>query len=469
MAVGAVRQAGPSVAAVALAALCIVALHEGRLGLVGVAVLGPPVLLALAARPELGLAALLAATPLMGVALPVADSSVPVLRVALPLLALWVLLHAVVLAQHGSRPPAPARTLVFAVVFVLAVMVASAIGAVEPLGTLRFLTEFATAVLAFFAALQIAERRNAIEVVLAGALSGLALAAGYGLLQALTGTADGGGIYVGAEAVERLRSFFPHPNFYAAYLMVLLPVAVAVLVSRAFTPLLRALALLAAGLAVPALMLTYSRASIVGLAVGAFVWLVLLWPKKTIAAATAIALLALIVAPGTVAGRFNADTGSADLALRTGIWRGALDVATQHPLLGAGISNFPFAYARTPAVEAPAANRPSIPEVGGDELPPTAHNIYLNVLAEQGMIGLLAFCVLAGTIVWTLRDGRHARDPRTRVLCAGVGVAVVTWAVAGILDTIPFSQAAIALFALIGLAAAASWRDAPAGPAETTG
>ena len=469
MAAGAVRQAGPPVAAVVLAALCIVALHEGRLALVGVAVLGPLVLLALAARPELGLAALLAATPLMGTTLPVSDTTLPLMRVALPLLALWVLLHAVVLAHGRPRPTGQARTLVFAVLFVLAAMVASAMGAVEPLGSLRFLTEFATAVLAFFAALQIAERRNAVELVLAGALTGLAFAAGHGLLQQVTGTADGGGIWIGSEPVERLRSVFLHPNFYAAYLMVLLPVAVAVLVSRVFTPSLRWLALVAALLAVPALALTYSRASIVGLAAGAFVWLVLLWPKKTIAAATALVLVALILAPGTVAGRFDANSGSADLALRTGIWRGALDVATQHPLLGAGISNFPFAYARTPAVEAPAANRPSIPEIGGDELPPTAHNIYLNVLAEQGMLGLLAFAVLAGAIVWTMRDGRHARDPRTRALCAGVGVAVMAWAVAGMLDTIPFSQAAIALFALIGLAAAASWRDAAPGPAETTG
>ena len=155
MAAGAVRQAGPSLAAVVLAALCIVALHEGRLALVGVAVIGPLVLLALAARPELGLAAVLAATPLMRVALPVGDTTFSLVRVALPLLALWVLLHAVVLAHGRARAAGQARTLVFAVLFVLAAMVASAMGAVEPLGSLRFLTEFATAVLAFFAALAI--------------------------------------------------------------------------------------------------------------------------------------------------------------------------------------------------------------------------------------------------------------------------------------------------------------------------
>ena len=113
-------------------------------------------------------------------------------------------------------------------------------------------------------------------------------------------------------------------------------------------------------------------------------------PRQTIAGAAVLAVLVVAVAPSQITERFAGVGVTGDVALRSSIWRGALDIFSQHPVAGAGINNFPFAYARTSGIEAPASHHPAISEVGGDELPPTAHNAYLNVAAEQGSLGLIA-------------------------------------------------------------------------------
>ena len=61
---------------------------------------------------------------------------------------------------------------------------------------------------------------------------------------------------------------------------------------------------------------------------------------------------------------------------RVGIWKATLKSAIHHPLLGVGVGNFPSILKLNPsAIKAGAS----------------AHNIYLNFLAETGIFGLLIF------------------------------------------------------------------------------
>ncbi len=422
-----------------VAGALVLALYAGNLPLVATAVVAAPVLLTIAVRPEWGVAVVLAAAPFISVALPLGpEGSVQPLRGALPLLALWSIAQGIALEDRPSaRTTRPRAALLLAVLTALTMMALSAMLAVEPVGALHFLPEFCTAVLAFFAAAQVARRPHGLERVLLGAVVGLLVAGGYGLVQTLTGAASGGAFYVDGSAVERVQASFPHPNFFATYLVVLIPVAGAVPLSRAFRPGLRAVAVLAGAVGAVALVLTYSRGPVIGLIAGGFVWLLLVRPRQTLSAAAILAVAVLVVAPSQVTERFAGAGVPGDVALRGAIWRGALDVFSQHPSPVRGSATSPMPTRARQRSKHRPSHRPAIGEVGGDELPPTAHNVYLNVPAEQGAIGLAIYLML-GTIVLT-RSARAARPgPADAALGAGVGIAVAAWAAAGVVDTIPF-------------------------------
>ena len=65
------------------------------------------------------------------------------------------------------------------------------------------------------------------------------------------------------------------------------------------------------------------------------------------------------------------------------IWRGVLELAGRRPLLGVGLGNFEFAYPEVRRVEEWRLSRRDVVD--------DAHNEYLHVLAETGLLGLGAF------------------------------------------------------------------------------
>lgn len=77
-------------------------------------------------------------------------------------------------------------------------------------------------------------------------------------------------------------------------------------------------------------------------------------------------------------------------------WQAALNMANAHPVFGVGAGNYEAAYA--------AYSLPSWPRALGH-----AHNEYLNILAEAGLVGLIPY--VAGwflLVYWTVRARRQA-------------------------------------------------------------
>jgi O-antigen ligase len=93
-----------------------------------------------------------------------------------------------------------------------------------------------------------------------------------------------------------------------------------------------------------------------------------------------------------------------------------------HPALGVGLNNFDVAY-----VELERTGRSFLPGTGLAP-PESAHNLYLNTLAEQGLVGIAALALLvlaAGRLVLTLR---RSQDPRIRgfgLALLGAGIALL--------------------------------------------
>ncbi len=256
-----------------------------------------------------------------------------------------------------------------------------------------------------------------------------------------------------------MRAFgtFEQPNPYAGYLELIIPVALGVLIGflragagfRArgsgsqeaglsfYTLAIRlAPALLAAAslaLMLAALLMSWSRGAWLG-AAGALVVVVVLQGRRALVlAGGAAGLLAIVVLlsnlniiPSEIAARFSGvedyftvfdvrgvkvDDSNYAVVERMAHWQAALEMFADHPVLGVGIGNYALAY---PVYALPGWSDP----LGH------AHNYYLNIAAEAGLIGLFAYGILWLAAFW---QGWRAvfRSAPARGLAAGlVGVLV---------------------------------------------
>lgn len=148
-----------------------------------------------------------------------------------------------------------------------------------------------------------------------------------------------------------------------------------------------------------------------------------------------LALVAAVVV-GLVFVRISADPGHATGdVLRFDLWRGALDTAFSHPVLGVGPGLFGKAYrlVRDP--------------VYVDDRLGTAHNFYFNTFAETGVLGVLVALALGVLLLrswWRLYQ--NAETPARRTHLAGALAALVGLGAHSFFDT--FTSTPLVLLAL---------------------
>jgi O-antigen ligase len=98
---------------------------------------------------------------------------------------------------------------------------------------------------------------------------------------------------------------------------------------------------------------------------------------------------------------------------RAAHWLAGVRMFATHPLLGVGAGNYAVAY---PAYHprgwyAPLAH---------------AHNYYINIAAECGIVGLIAYVLLAGSALWyAYATYKGTRDPFSQATALGVLGALV--------------------------------------------
>ena len=170
--------------------------------------------------------------------------------------------------------------------------------------------------------------------------------------------------------------------------------------------------LIAAGLAV-----SLSRGAFVAGAVGVAVVLLSRSRRFGIAALLVGALAALVIYPAFVEARLVSETGAASAAAYAataesdaGRLMGVLagpQIFLSSPLVGVGFGH----YAAMSVI------------VGGTSVPIDAHNWYMNVLAEEGLVGIVLWVLLQVAIVLELRK----RPARART----IGLAVLAALAAG--------------------------------------
>jgi O-antigen ligase len=415
-------------------------------------------------KPEHGIGLALALSPLINTAVnlgpggAIAASSKP-FQLLVPGLAIGVMLYGALTLRSEERFGRARWLTAFVLIFV-SVGIASSLQAISPSSSVTKVFALLAAAALFLAVYQICREREQLVVVAAGAVAGLMLAAAQGLLQQATGDFHTFGAGPGGSTVGRVQGSFGHPNAYGGYLAVLIPLAVAFAGSRSFPTRLRWLGGAALALAIPALVLSYSRGAVGAMVAGSIVWLGLMRPRLALLAAVGVAVAALMFAPAAFKERFSSHEATADVGLRSDIWGSAVDIYSQKPLLGVGLNNFDEAYSSLPSTLSTGAQRRLLHQ-SQVLVPPHAQNLYLNVLAEEGIIGLLSLIALALGALATIYRGCKVRDPAGRTICMASGAGIMTLALHSLLDVTLPGPIGLPAFALLAVAAIFVTRDRP--------
>lgn len=270
---------------------------------------------------------------------------------------------------------------------------------------------------------------------------GAAAVASWGIYQAV-----GGVDLIGAEGVWRVRGPYGSPNNLALYLGHSLPIVLAVALFGASRGRRLAGGLLAA-LIFLGLALTFSRGALLlglpaavlfmGFAAGGR-WR---WAALGLLAVGALALLPLF-ATERFATLLDLQGGTSFFRLQ--LWRGAWNMALEHPWLGVGLDNFLYAY-RT---------RYALPAAWQELNLSHPHNVVLDFWTRLGFLGLLIGLWLFAAAFWQGWPAFKRAGGDTRALLLGLLAGLAATLAHGLIDNSLFLVDLMLLFMLsLGLLA----------------
>jgi len=268
----------------------------------------------------------------------------------------------------------------------------------------------------------------------------------------------------------RLTAVAWNPDYLAQFLALIVPV-VLTLAWRSESAATHWLGAGAAVLGAVALVFTFQRAAYAALVV-ALVTLVALRARGGVrgaahwvpAVAAVLGLLVVVAAVdylalgGRVAGRL---AGFATDANRLTLWGAAFRMLADHPLLGVGTGRYAFFFREY-------ADPKVLPGFG--PFWGTAHSTYLQLLAEQGILGLASFAVCFGAVGRGVLRRLPALPGDSRLVVEGLVASLAGWfAYAAIQYVFRVDALLYLVFILAGWAAglaAPATRPAPGGAAR---
>ena len=244
-----------------------------------------------------------------------------------------------------------------------------------------------------------------------------------------------------------IRAFgtFEQPNPYAGYLALIAPVAFGIVISGPWSVVSQktssrirfyvlrfgfvALAAIALIATMSAIVMSWSRGAWLGVGVGLVVTIIAQSRRAFVLSIIAAFVLTFIillssvnVIPSEIGERFSGvadyfgvfdvrgvqvDDANYAIVERMAHWQSAMMMLVDHPILGVGIGNYAAAY--------PQYSLPRWDDPLGH-----AHNYYLNVAAEAGLIGLSAYLILWVSAFWQSWRAVRASSGLWRGVAAGL-------------------------------------------------
>jgi len=262
------------------------------------------------------------------------------------------------------------------------------------------------------------------------------------------------------RAFFRSYGSFDQPNPSAGYLNIVIPIA-AVLALKAEQRSERMLYWGSTAVMVFALLASQSRGALLAALVAAAVLSACLLPVArpllglvSLAVATFLLGVAFGVIPSESITRVMTSIGLGDVAFgnvtdanfsaveRAAHWLAGVRMFAAHPFLGVGIGNYSVAY-------------PAFHPRGWYASLQHAHNYYINIAAEAGVVGLTSYTLLVGTALWySYAIVRRTRDGVCFAVALGALGSLVATDFHNIFDVLYVHGMATLLGAILALAPA---------------
>lgn len=236
----------------------------------------------------------------------------------------------------------------------------------------------------------------------------------------------------------RVTALWGNPNVLAEHLILLLPLSLSVLLLQ--RRLLRGfgVALCVAAIAL-CLIFTWTRGAWLGCLITLLLYVLCLNHRALswviVGAIPALALVPLV--PDTVLRRFASIGSQADSSImyRMNLWKGITDMLSKHGLAGVGVGEPAFC-----AVYADYA-------LPGIETAMHSHSLYLQLLCEMGVMGLVVFCLamalwLQRALAWL----RYEQTRASRLVVLGGLAGIAALLIMGAFDHIWYNYRIYMLF-----------------------
>ncbi len=289
----------------------------------------------------------------------------------------------------------------------------------------------------FFAKASEDERDRFIKLLLLSSL----LVSIYGILQHLGIDKD----YWVQDVQRRVFSTLGQPNWLAAYLVMIIPVSLALMIKnlktqnsnvKATSQMSKLFYISLPIVLYTAFWFTYSRSGLLGFTAMLLTFLVFVgkenlrrsWRPLFLVGLSWLVISALTFSPKIIIAAesgpsspssersLKKPTGST-VQIRLAVWKGALNLIKDHPLLGTGPETFAYSFL-------PYRPTDLNQTAEWEFLYNKAHNEYLNITACTGLLGLGAYLLLIGKFVfWNIRKFTRTRkrtDAKERILMVGV-------------------------------------------------
>lgn len=254
--------------------------------------------------------------------------------------------------------------------------------------------------------------RKSIKLTIYALIFSIFIASSYSLFQlfSLSGFSPHGILEY------RLPSVYYNPLIFAETLILTMPLLFVASISRLFPVIWRKFALLVLLISLFALMLTYSRGAAVALAAStSLLFIKEVRIRRLAYKAIPFIVLALILQWGLISSIFMRrlptmqylSEPSNAITERLNGWQSSLTMISDRPLTGVGLGMFKYNYPQYMISEAILQLE-------------SAHNLYLNIAVEMGILGLIFFLIILGIIIKRAIFLTKSKDPFIKDISLGL-------------------------------------------------
>jgi len=325
---------------------------------------------------------------------------------------------------------------IFIILFAL-VMLVSSVFSFARISSLKIFMVYLVFMAGYFVFTNTLTDKKKLYVFLSLSVISAFLVALYGIYQYVFGFAEGStwiDTKMFTDIETRVVSTFENPNVLGEFLLLMIPVTAAFVwnAPRGYN---RFINFIAAGALCLCMIFTYSRGNWLGL-IAAIIIYISFYDRKFIWFGIILALLSPLIMPQSIINRFLSigDTSDTSTSYRVYIWFGTIKMLKDYWLCGIGLGSdaFNMIYPRYAYASIVA---------------PHSHNLYLQIIAENGILGIIVFL---GMIVTYFKDTISAVNGRKKSILKAICVALMAgmagYFVQGAFDNVWYNYRIVMMF-----------------------